>query len=118
MESTFAGRLFKAQADVSNLEDEFCSLACGIMGFSADDPDSWLFSDFHFDSYDASFEIDGCHSDLKLTPEQRAKFWELGFSRCWLNSGDTERHYWASDACPEFQGFLKRKSDSVYLEGL
>ena len=88
-----AERLFKAQADASNLEEEFGRVACQFIGVDYDATE-WPFEDYHFDSYDASFEFDRCLPDFTLTPEQCAKFWEIGFWRCWLNYNDgTERYY-------------------------
>ena len=110
---SFTDDLFKAQAAVGVLEDKFCQHACEVLGVDHANPESWPFSDYHFDSYDASFELDGCTDALRLTPEQREKFWALGFRRCWLNDQNgNERHYcWCGDACPESQGRLKCKSE-------
>jgi hypothetical protein len=112
---TFANNLFAAMDHASNFSDRFGEEIQEILGLTV--PHEWPFDDYHFDSYDSSFELDSCRADFKLTPEQQKKFWELGFWRCWLNYPDgTERHYWKGNTCHESQGRLKRKSDSSYLE--
>jgi len=113
--SSLASQLFAAIYQKTSLEDLFSSSTLEIFGIDKDA--GWPFAEFDFDPYDSSFELHGCQESLTLTAEQRDKFWELGFSRCWLNyANGTERHYWHGDSCPEYQGLLKRKSDCEYLE--
>ncbi len=44
--------------------------------------------DWTADYYDESMELHLCPEDLRLTDEQQAKIWALGFKRCWLNHRD------------------------------
>jgi hypothetical protein len=88
-----ADRIFEAENRAHRLEDEFGRVTMEILGL--DDEGDWPFADFHFDSYDKSFELDGCEVSLGLTQEQQAKFWDLGFLQCWLNyHNGTQNHYY------------------------
>ena len=60
---------------------------------SRDGPD-WPFEDIIYDYYDTSFEFLKVRDDWKPSRKQRAAFWKLGFSRCWICYTDgTERYY-------------------------
>lgn len=107
--STLAQRVFDAITAKIRAEDEFCDAALAILGVAVDRFEAWPFDDFHFDHYDTSFEFNECRHDFTLSPEQRSQFWDMGFSRCWLNYPDgSERHYWQGNLSPELQGKLKK----------
>jgi hypothetical protein len=51
--------------------------------------------DVGYDYYDDSFEMCGCHVELRLTESVLAWLWSLGFKRGWLNHFDgTETYYY------------------------
>lgn len=99
-DKTFAEGWFDATRKERLYESGMIELLWSMLG-----TDSW--SELTSDYYDASFEIHGCDDSLAFTPEQLARFWALGFQKCWINHKDgTETHYWKSG---DQAGYRKRK---------
>lgn len=87
MTAPLAARMFKANIERCQLSDELGE-SLEALGVSLDYVDEWV------DDYDSSLELGGCDNDMRLTPEQVAGVFDLGFSRVWLNHKDGWETYY------------------------
>jgi hypothetical protein len=81
-----------------DLENEF-SEWCEAQGISGE------YTHNTIDTYDTSIEFKDCDPAMRLTPEQQAALWALGFWRCWLcHEGGAETYYYRDDKAPTTEG--------------
>jgi hypothetical protein len=91
---TCADKMWAAQMEFGNFEDDLCNVC-----IAADIP----FEDFTHDWYDASIELYGVPAKYKLTEDQQKALWDFGFFGCWThtvgvqdgphNKADEEHYY-------------------------
>lgn len=97
---TPAERLWKAELEHTQLEDELITLLTSIFTATG-------FASFTTDHYDRSLEIYGVARDRKLSSDELQALADFGLGQVWTHSsllrhdaGDLERHYSLPDARP------------------
>lgn len=91
---TPADKLFNAQVEYLQLEDDLTNMVLKCLGIDPEDPDSWPLENFSHDYYDYSFELESVTPGWEPTETQLKACWKLGFHRCWVNYTDgTEKYY-------------------------
>lgn len=91
-----ADELFDAMMKIGVLRDRLENTLLTSIGVDVTDVSTWPLDDITFDWYDSSFEFKGVRLDWEPTPEMQAKWWELGFERCWICYKDKTEKYYAS----------------------